>query len=46
MGWSIVDCLRSSQGQGKFSPPTYADVDIDEYGNEVPCDRILHCQTD
>ena len=45
-GWSIIDCLRSSQGQGKFSPATFADSDIDGNGNEVPADTILHSPSD
>ena len=41
-GWTLVDCLRSSAGDGKFNPPTYGAVDIDKDGIEHPCDPMLH----
>ena len=44
--WSIVDCLRTSKGEGKFSPPTFADIEVDEHGVEHPCDPNLHDETD
>lgn len=40
-GWTIVDCLRSSEGKGKFSPITFADTAIDENGQVIPCDAEL-----
>lgn len=41
LGWTIIDCLRTSVGQGKFSPVTYADSYFDANGVEVPCDTVL-----
>ena len=45
-GWNIVDCLRNSKGQGKFSPPTFAGTVRDENGVECPCDDLLHAEED
>ena len=46
LGWTILDCLRTAKGEGKFSPPTFADVVCDENGNERPCCLKLHNETD
>ena len=32
--YKVIDCARESVGGGKFSPITFADVTIDEDGNE------------
>ena len=40
-GWTLIDCLRQSEGRGRFNPVTYGDVMIDEDGNERPCEPEL-----
>ena len=40
-GWTLIDCLRHSQGEGRFNPVTFADVYYDEDGNEKPCEPEL-----
>lgn len=36
-----MDCLRHSQGDGRINPISFADVEIDEDGNEQPCEPEL-----
>ena len=40
-GWTLVDCLRHSEGQGRSNPVTFADSYIDEHGVEKPIEPAL-----
>ena len=40
-GYTLIDCLRHSEGQGRFNPVTFADVFFDENGVEQPAEPEL-----
>ena len=40
-GWTLIDCLRHSEGQGRFNPISFADVCYDQDGNELPIEPEL-----
>lgn len=41
-GYTLIDCLRHSEGQGRFNPITFADSYIDEAtGQEMPVEPAL-----
>ena len=40
-GYTLVDCLRHSQGEGRFNPITFADVYYDENGQECAVEPEL-----
>ena len=40
-GYTIIDCLRHSEGQGRFNPISFADSYFDENGQEHPIEPEL-----
>ncbi len=42
----MIDCLRHSEGEGRFNPVTFADVYFDEDGKELPADPELYQESD
>ncbi len=45
-GWTLIDCLRHSEGEGRFNPVTFADVYFDDEGKELPADPELYQESD
>ena len=45
-GYTLIDCLRYSEGSGQFSPVTFADVYYDQEGNELPIEPALISDSD
>lgn len=39
--YTLIDCLRHSEGEGKRNPVTFADVVFDEEGRELPVEPEL-----
>ena len=39
--YTLIDCLRHSEGEGRFNPVSFADVYYDENGQEMPCEPEL-----
>ena len=40
-GYTLIDCNRHSEGEGRFNPITFADVYFDENGCEQPIEPEL-----
>ena len=45
-GWTLIDCLRHSEGEGRFNPVTFADAYYDEEGKEWPVEPELYSDED